>query len=440
MEQQLCAGLASIDITPPAGMELAGYPHYPRHNTGAHDPLMATCLFLTDGKTSAMAIGLDLLFFSKKYVASVRRRIEAATGIPGKNVMFCCSHTHSGPWTSGRLDLESLLSGVRQDSAYIEELCDKITFAAISAYRTAFFCEIGFAKEPCGHEQGIGGNRRDPVGGPCDPNVYVLSVRDMTGTVRGLLVNYAVHPTLLHADNTLCSADYPGYIRACLRENFPHATMVFGIGAIGDQSSRYFRNGQTFGEAKRFGYTIGNAVKNAVQRTVYSKNAAISVRSATVDLKLRKLPSKSDAERRLCEKKAEYEALVARQASYIEIQNANVALLGAEDILGYVLMQEQNRPLELVADELPAEVSLFTVGDIHIANFPGEMFMGIAHMIRQCANVENLIINNITNGCLPGYVYTKEDEALGGYEVDTSLLSPDAGYEMADALLSLFLN
>jgi len=42
----LKAGMSRVDITPPQGLELAGYPHYPRNNTGAHDPLYAACMYL----------------------------------------------------------------------------------------------------------------------------------------------------------------------------------------------------------------------------------------------------------------------------------------------------------------------------------------------------------------------------------------------------------
>ena len=105
----LKAGMARVDITPPQGLELAGYPHYPRYNTGAHDPLYAACMYLADGGQEVAMVTLDLLFFSKKHVAEVRRRTAAACGVA--NVMISCSHTHSGPWASGRLDIESLEAG-----------------------------------------------------------------------------------------------------------------------------------------------------------------------------------------------------------------------------------------------------------------------------------------------------------------------------------------
>ena len=60
----LKAGMSRVDITPPQGLELAGYPHYPRYNTGAHDPLYAACMYLENDGVEVAMITLDLLFFS----------------------------------------------------------------------------------------------------------------------------------------------------------------------------------------------------------------------------------------------------------------------------------------------------------------------------------------------------------------------------------------
>ena len=118
----LKAGTCLIDVTPPQGLELAGYPHYPRYNEGAHDPLYAAAMYLNNGECEIAMVTIDILFFSKKHVAEVRRRVNAACGIPAENIMISCSHTHSGPWAAGRLDIESLEAGLPQPHEYVEEL------------------------------------------------------------------------------------------------------------------------------------------------------------------------------------------------------------------------------------------------------------------------------------------------------------------------------
>ena len=52
--------MTRVDITPPQGLELTGYPHYPRHNTGAHDPLYAACMYLEQDGMEVAMVTLDL--------------------------------------------------------------------------------------------------------------------------------------------------------------------------------------------------------------------------------------------------------------------------------------------------------------------------------------------------------------------------------------------
>ena len=72
----LKTGIKRIDITPPEGLRLMGYPHYPRYNKGHHDPLHATCMYISNGKEEIAMVSLDLLFFSKVYVKRVRELVE----------------------------------------------------------------------------------------------------------------------------------------------------------------------------------------------------------------------------------------------------------------------------------------------------------------------------------------------------------------------------
>jgi hypothetical protein len=78
------AAMNRADITPPQGLELAGYPHYPRYNEGHHDPLYAACMYLNNGEQEVAMVTLDLLFFSKKHVTEVRRRVEGRGRLLGK--------------------------------------------------------------------------------------------------------------------------------------------------------------------------------------------------------------------------------------------------------------------------------------------------------------------------------------------------------------------
>ena len=93
-------------------------------------------------------------------------------------------------------------------------------------------------------------------GGLCDPSLNILAVKDESGDFRAILLNYALHPTYLHAESEVVSADYPGYFRRFMHFAQPKAITMFAQGTSGNQSSRYHRVAQDFEEACRVVTTL----------------------------------------------------------------------------------------------------------------------------------------------------------------------------------------
>ena len=89
-------GVAAADITP--GIEVRNWVTG-RAYAEVLDPLQVQVLTLDDGTAKAALVRWDLTDVSESSRDEVRRAIEAATGIPGANVMINASHTHSGPWS-----------------------------------------------------------------------------------------------------------------------------------------------------------------------------------------------------------------------------------------------------------------------------------------------------------------------------------------------------
>lgn len=433
---RLTAGTAIMEISPGEGIELAGYPHFLRRSTGVHDPLYASCMMLDDGDTRLAIVAMDLLFFSKRHVREIRERLDASGVIPGKNVMFCCSHTHSGPWAAGRLDLEALERGLGQDERYVSGLNDTLYSVVVKACGEVFDAKIGVGAGFCGRERGVGGNRRDPEG-PADPSVNVLAVRDASGAWRACLVGYALHPTLLHGESTAVSADYPGYVRAHLNRAFPGMNVLFAQGTSGNQSTRYFRSGQSFGEACRIGTAIGEEALNVLNGLEPAADTKLSVRSAEMEPELRRYPDRSEAEKKVIESREALERLKAGNAPYIDVRNAELRLLGAEDILGYVLMDERGAKPELLRDELPLELQAFRIGNACILGLQGEAFVEYGLEIKRRSPFAQTIVFELANGAAPGYIYTRESLADGGYETDTSMLGPDTGDRLVETSIGL---
>lgn len=436
----LKAGATLVDITPELGLELAGYPHYPRNNTGIHDPLYAACMYLNNEGTEIAMVTLDLLFFSKRHVEKVRERVEQTCKIPKNNIMISCSHTHSGPWASGRLDIESLEARKKQPKEYVESLISKVSDMIIQAKAEAFDAEFTSGTTLCGAESGVGGNRRIP-GGPHDPLVSVMAIRDKKQVVRGIFVNYTLHPTFIHEWSTVCTADYPAYLRLQLNEFEKEAIVGFSQGASGNQSSRYYRQGESYDEAERVGRTLGKAAYEVLEHAEWKAELDIRTADCEIEVPIRNFGTEEALEEEVAKDRAVYEELYAKygdskvREEYYLWQNANLKLLGSEDQLGYVKMQKRGIKIELLNDEVPAEVQVLRLEDTCVIGVQGEIFVEYALYVKAMAGFGTVIFNELTNGALPGYLYTPESLVTGGYETDTSMLDASFGRKLVDAIL-----
>lgn len=410
-------GTSIVDITPPKGVQLTGYPHCLRPNEGAHDPLYASCIYLDDGTFRVAMVMLDILFFGKDY----QRELEAQCGFP---VFIGSSHTHSGPLVGVVRDYD-YAEGVRVDAEYEKGLKAKLHSIIEEASQNTFPGSVGTFVGHCGAESGIGGNRREK-GGLCDPSVNVLAVKDEAGTVRGIFFNYALHPTYLHAENVLCSGDYPGFTRRYLSFAYPEAVFAFSQGCSGNQSSRYHRLGQDFEEACRAGTTLGVEVQRCIQRMEFTADPVLKLVRRTLELPRKAYPSEEEAYAAREAARARFASL--KDADYITYRNAELDMFGAE----YIYDLSREAASGFADPDLPAQVQVLRVGDTALVGLQGEYFVEWDLKIKEGSPFEKTFVCALIGGRLPGYLYTPEAVAEGGYEVGNSTFTPEAGGMVCD--------
>ena len=91
------AGYGQWEVTPPMGVELAGYGYYlGRCALSVRDPLYARAVLLKEGNERILIISCDLLGLSKAVCAEVFCHAERL-GIPSSHVIIVSIHTHTGP-------------------------------------------------------------------------------------------------------------------------------------------------------------------------------------------------------------------------------------------------------------------------------------------------------------------------------------------------------
>ncbi len=99
-KRSLRAGEGAVDITPPVGIELAGF-HRAEGNErrikGIRQSMTARALVLQHGNTEVAIISIDSAGFGHDVARRVQQQVESQTGIPASNVRVCATHTHSAP-------------------------------------------------------------------------------------------------------------------------------------------------------------------------------------------------------------------------------------------------------------------------------------------------------------------------------------------------------
>ena len=93
MANKLQAGYASVNITPPFGIPLAGY-FLERPMDGVLDELEVCALALSDGENKAVIMACDLLGIRAVDLNPVRQAIAERLNMAVEGVLIACTHTH----------------------------------------------------------------------------------------------------------------------------------------------------------------------------------------------------------------------------------------------------------------------------------------------------------------------------------------------------------
>ena len=429
----LKAGVAIRNLTPLVKTRLCGYPDPPgRSGLMARDPLYGSAYYFENKGTRALFFTCDLISLTRDRANELRMVIEKHTGIPRQNVCVCCTHTHSGPMTGGEGwgDFDKLGEVEPENNDRIRDL---LLEAAIEASTNTFDAVLGWGSGTCGKEKGVGGNRHDPENGPCDPSVGVVAIKDKAGELRGCMVNYSLHPTVLHDHNFFYPADFPGYIRKYLNNLYPFMVFGFQMGSSGDQSTRFFRTAQNYDEAKRIGVAIAEEAEKALANLHWDDDPVIACASEPAYLPLKTFPSHEEAKKNLDELRARYKALVDAGAPYSECRAVESVMEGAIFVEGFTASLAGPNAAAVLAREVPVECYALRLGGCVLAGIGTENFVAVSQAIKEASPFELTLICSLANGNTLGYVCTDEAYDRVCYEAQESTFSKGAAGVLIEA-------
>jgi neutral ceramidase len=242
--EELQAGSASVDITPPVGFAMWGYAaRKDQPSLGVRDPLRARALVLATGDKRIALVSLDLgRAPTRASMAAIHQRLKRA-GI--EHIFLVASHTHHGPV----LELDNWPS---EKNSYVHQLEGKLVDVILNAAKSLKPARLGIASKQTKLNRNRHSKRDDAS---VDRELLVLRVEDKDGKPIAHAVNFAAHPTLRDIAERKFSADYPGAL-ADLVEKETNAPCLFLQGAAGDLSANKLGGGGADG----FGQALGREV------------------------------------------------------------------------------------------------------------------------------------------------------------------------------------
>lgn len=319
------------------------------------------------------------------------------------------------------------------DDSYVEKVTQQIVAAAEAAWRSAVPAR---AAQTSAFIDGVGGNRQNP-GGIHDRQAHLLYLQDQdTHAPLALSLVYAMHPTVLHADSTLISADFPGFTRQELETHLPGLTTIYHNGTSGNLSTRHHVNENTFREAERLGRRLGNLVWEVLaqlRQADFQETLSIKAKQSFVRLPFRRLPSMEQAVSTLRATEETYRRLSSESAVYGTLRTAEVDRLGAQAQLALVIAEERGELNHLRHRYEQVEVQVIELGEAVYIGLPGEFFVEYGLELKRRVGRPTAVIG-LANGELGGYIVTPEAQ---GYEADFSLFAPEAGSAVVEATLGM---
>ena len=394
------AGFGKYEITPPLGVELAGYGYYlERRAQRVLDPLYARAALLEDGGRRALIIACDLLGLSREVCGEVFERVKPL-GVSADETMLLSVHTHTGPVVK---DHEGC--GV-PDPGYVAGVAEKIARAAQRAAEDLHEVEaLSFFTRPLGGGQAsaradTAGQEKHGFAAPPEGTgfTYNRAIQDgpVDRTARGFVIRragalpIAVSNAACHAVFTTAvpdvSADFPGQVNRLLDEEGYRSIFLNGVCGDIDPSEKTFERRDAFARAIA---DVFGAAETPLPLTMKARAIPFEQRTVVMTRQARH---------------AAVEAVVAAHGGPEELAS-KPALVWEKDMLA--------KEGQLTGRE-PVSARCLLLGGVPVVSMPFEGYTRIGEIVRETAGRQDALVLGCQEEML-GYLPTRDDIRQGGY-------------------------
>jgi neutral ceramidase len=305
------AGVAKAVITPETGVWLAGYGTKRPPDGKLHDLWMkALALEDPEGKRVVLVTS-DFQGVPKEMSDRVFAQLKNKLKLERHQVMITFSHNHCGPRLG--LDLVDYYPVESEQVKLVDEYTALMETKLVEMVREAL-TKLAPAQLQIGEGRtDFAVNRRnnreadvaallakgEPLKGPVDHAVPVLTVTRPDKSMVAILFGYACHPTTLSF--TKWCGDYPGFAQIALEKNHPGALAMFVNTCGGDQNPLPRRKVEL---CEKYGQMLADAVEQALKQPMTVVSPSLRTAFAYVDLPYENVITRAELQAALKEQNA----------------------------------------------------------------------------------------------------------------------------------------
>jgi len=226
-------GAAVVGFGPREGVVTPFAQLYPGTDT-QHTPLTARALILRSGARSLVIVRTDMIGVWQDFVVDIQRQLnQLGRADLSDGLIISATHTHA---SGGRVFNHPL--GRVAVGPFKEEYYTRYRRAVLSAILEA---DAGMFDAQAGYKtlqvESIHSDRRCENGPVQDDSMGLLKITDDQGALKALIVNYAMHGTIVNNDQFVLSGDAPGAVERGIEQRLPsHAPVLYLQSWAGDMS------------------------------------------------------------------------------------------------------------------------------------------------------------------------------------------------------------
>ncbi len=396
--RKILVGVGNSDISPPLGVELCGYGTYRgRRNRGIHDKLYSRSLVLGDREEALLLVSNDLLAIDRDVLQDARGMIQKKTGISNDNIIFSCTHTHSGP---AAIRMEG---AGESDDNYLSTLPEKFSESATAAYNSIREASLGFARS----EVSDVSYNRVVAGGPVDKEVRVLQFKDSYSEPIATIYNYSCHCVTIDVrtpDGFYVSADWPGYAAKALEGNGA-GECLFLQGTCGDIDPLVAWHMRGFDAAEQVGRGIAHSASRAMDEIEPRE-----LKDMRFGIRRTRLPFKKTSMRDIADSLKDFLGQLERKED-----EATMRAVRPEIRFYRRYAESMMEKIEVgLPQSLETEIQALKLNNVALIFIPGEVFVEIGHRIMERSPFRNTMVVGYSNAYV-GYIPTPLDFRMRGY-------------------------